>query len=96
MSDRRLPYVWDYDINEEQFQALIEGRLTLGRLDSRWALTRLVEHAPYAEIIRRAGFARLLREWPAVRDRVRSTSRKRGIDFLAGWLPKHHPELLVE
>jgi len=44
--DQRLPYVWDYDIDEERFRALLEGRETLGRLDRSWAAVRLLETLP--------------------------------------------------
>jgi hypothetical protein len=86
--------VWDYDITDEQFQELLDGELTLGRLDQEWAVVRLLEYAPYREIIRRFGFRRLIGGWSQWRERIRSQSRKRGFDFLAEWLPLHHPELL--
>jgi hypothetical protein len=92
--DSRLPYVWDYDISSQQFEAILSGKLSLGRLDRDWAAVRLLEHAPYAEIIRCLGFRTLLAGWPAWRRHIRSQSRRRGFDFLAEWLPKHHPELL--
>lgn len=91
---QHLPYIWDYDLEENQFQALLDGTLEIGRLDQRWAAIRLLEHAPYAEIVRRLGFRRLLEGWPQWREAIRSTSRRRGFDFLAEWLPLHHPELL--
>ncbi len=94
MTSQNVPYVWDYDINEEQFKQLLEGTLTLGRLDQRWAVVRLLEHAPYAEIIRLLGFRRLVEDWAEWRKYIRSQSRKRGFDFLVDWLPEHHPELL--
>ena len=87
-------YVWDYEITDEQFQRLLEGELTLGRLDQKWAAVRLLEYAPYEEIVRRLGFRRLVNGWSQWREHVRSQSRKRGFDFLAEWLPRHHPELL--
>jgi hypothetical protein len=90
----RLPYLWDYDIDEETFQALLEGRTALGRLDRDWAAVRLLEHAPYPEIVRRLGFRGIVEGWPSWRSRIRSQSRRRGFDFLADWLPRHHPELL--
>jgi hypothetical protein len=86
--------VWDYDITDEQFQELLDGELTLGRLDQEWAVVRLLEYAPYGEIVRRFGFRRLIGGWSRWRERIRSKSRKRGFDFLAEWLPRHHPELL--
>jgi len=94
VSDTKLPYVWDYDIDAAQFDELLAGRLTLGRLDRDWAAVRLLEYAPYAEIVHRLGFRALVEGWPRWRQRIRSQSRKRGFDFLVDWLPKHHPELL--
>jgi len=90
----RLPYVWDYDIDAAQFADILAGRMTYGRLNRDWAAVRLLEYAPYPEIVRVLGYRALLEGWPRWRQRIRSQSRKRGFDFLASWLPEHHPELL--
>ncbi len=87
-------YLWDYDIDENCFRSLLDGELTLGRLDSDWAAIRLLEYAPYPEILRLLGFRRLVAGWPRWRDHIRSQSRKRGFDFLVAWLPEHHPEVI--
>ena len=91
----RARYVWDYDISEQEFDALLAGRAAMGRLDRAWAAARLIDSAPYEEVVRRIGFGELVRHWPEWRFRVRSSSARRGLDFLAEWLPKHHPEQLV-
>ena len=90
----RLPFVWDYDLDEAQFKRLLSGELTLGRLDRTWAALRLLEHAPYRDIVRLLGFRDLVRGWPDWREHIRSESRRRGFDFLVAWLPVHHPELI--
>jgi hypothetical protein len=90
----RLPYVWDYDVDETRFRALLEGREAMGRLDRDWAAVRLLDHAPWREIRRLMTLGDLVRGWPAWRGRVRSASRRRGLDFLVEWLPRHHPEPL--
>lgn len=90
----RLPYVWDYDLDTAQFGEILAGRLTIGRLGRDWAAVRLLDYAPYRDIVRRLGFKALVQDWPKWRARLRSPSRKRGLDFLVEWLPKHHPELL--
>jgi len=46
MSTRRLPYIWDYDLDEQQLRQLPGGTLTLGSLNQRWAAVRLLEYAP--------------------------------------------------
>ena len=90
----RLPYVWDYDIDEAKFQKILTGQQCLGRLDRDWAAVRLLEYAPYKEIIRLLGFATLVQEWSRWRPKIRSESRKRGFDFLVEWLPTHYPDRL--
>lgn len=90
----RLPYVWDYNIDEAQFREILAGRQALGRLDRDWAAVRLLEYARYPEIVRLLGFPALVEGWSAWRSHIRSESRRRGFDFLVEWLPKYHPELL--
>ena len=94
MSGDRLPWVWDYDLDAEAFDDLLAGRTTFGRLDRDWAAVRLLDYAPYTEIVRLLGFSALVRDWPQWRSRVRAESRRRGFDFLVAWLSQHHPELL--
>lgn len=81
MADR-LAFVWDFDIDAAQFQALLASELEIGRLNRDWAAIQLL------------GFAALVQGWPAWRHRIRSATRQRGCDFLVAWLPQHHPELL--
>jgi hypothetical protein len=93
-SEQRLAFIWDYNISERDFLAMLAGELTIGRLGQDWAAVRLLEYATYAEIIRLLGFRRLIEGWPRWRARVRSENRVRGFDFLVKWLPEYHPELL--
>lgn len=90
----RPSYLWDYDLDQRQFQEILNGRLTKGRLNQDWATRRLLDYAPYDEIIRLLGYKRLVENWPRWRGRIRSKSRQRGFDFLVKWLPEEHPELL--
>ena len=94
MPNDRLPWVWDYDIDESQFRALLAGERAVGRLGQRWAAVRLLEYGSYPDIVRFLGFRALIANWPRWRAHVRSKSRRRGFDFLVAWLPEHHPELV--
>jgi hypothetical protein len=93
---QHLPYVWDYDIDEQQFRDMLEGRRVVGRLNQDWAAQRLLEYAPYEEIVRLLGFPHLIQNWPRWRSSIRSESRRRAFDFLVKWLPEKHPEYCRE
>lgn len=89
-------YVWDYDLDETQFNDILAGKLIIGSFNQDWAASRLIEYATYKEIIHLIGYAQLVKYWPHWRKGIRSVSRKRGLDFLVNWLPKKHPELCHE
>ena len=44
------------DISENEFQAMLAGELTIGRLGKDWATVRLLEYGTYAEIIQTLGY----------------------------------------
>ncbi len=94
MATARLPFVWDYDLDEGAFEALLAGRKTVGRLDRTWAAVRLLEYASYTEIRRFLTLRDLVAGWPSWRARIRSETRRRGLDFLVQWLPRERPDLL--
>ncbi len=75
---------------------MLAGELTIGRLGQDWAIVRLLEYATYSEIINTLGYHQLIEGWPRWRKSIRSESRKRGFDFLAKWVPEHHPALLSD
>jgi hypothetical protein len=82
----RYPWLWDVDMGNGVFEALLAGRTVLPQFDASWALLRLVEYAPYAEIKRLLPRDAFLRLWPEIAPRVRSVTRKAGMDFVFGWL----------
>ena len=90
----QLAYLWDYDLSETEFRALLRGQTRIGRLDQDWAAVRLLEYASFEDIVRLLGYRRIVEGWPRWRAHIRSVSRKRGLDFLVAWLPQQHPELL--
>lgn len=88
----KIAYFWDYDISEGQLKDILAGKLEIGRINKQWANIRLLEYAPYKDIIKLIGYRELVRIWPELREHIRSKSRKRGFDFLVEWLKNKHPE----
>ena len=90
------PYwLWDNDLDEEEFVELLSGRKRRGRRDQTWAAVRLLDYAPYRDIRRLVKLKDLKEHWPQWRARVRSVSRRRGVDFLVSYLD-NHPEKISE
>lgn len=94
MSSERLTFVWDYDIDEAQFRAMLAGGASIGRLDRDWAAIRLLDYGSYEQIREFLSVRALVRDWPLWRDRVRSVTRRRGLDFLVEWVTRHRPDLV--
>ncbi len=94
MPQGQLAFVWDYDIDEATFRSLLAGAAPVGRLDRDWAAIRLLDYASYEQIRQFLSFGELVRGWPLWRTRVRSASRRRGLDFLVEWVQEHRPDLV--
>lgn len=52
----KIPYIWDYDIDEDKLKNILSGKLLIGHIDKKRAVIRLLEYAPYHEIIRLIGY----------------------------------------
>ncbi len=72
-------------MDNAEFEAILRGAVAPAPHDSRWALLRLIEYAPYAYIRRLLPRDRFLNEWPQLVSRVRSRARREGMDFLYHW-----------
>ena len=87
----RYPWLWDVDLGNAEFEAVLRGQNRVAGLDADWAMLRLIEYAPYREIRRLLPSAEFLRRWPALMAKVRSTSRRDGMAFFASWLQREGP-----
>lgn len=72
-------------MDSAEFEAILRGAGAAHPHDSRWALLRLIEYAPYADLRRLLPRDRFLKEWPGLASRVRSRARREGMDFLYHW-----------
>lgn len=81
----RFAWLWDAEMDNAEFEAVLRGEAGSPPHDSRWALLRLIEYAPYADIRRLLPRDRFLEVWPELASRVRSRSRREGMDFLYQW-----------
>jgi hypothetical protein len=80
------PWLWDVDMDNGTFEALLAGRTAIPPFDTGWAILRLVEYAPYAEIKRLLPIETFLALWPELISHVRSRMRRDGMDFMCRWI----------
>ncbi|MGA2176489.1 MAG: hypothetical protein ABSH38_16045 [Verrucomicrobiota bacterium] len=71
------------------FEGLLRGAASEPPRDFHWALLRLIEYAPYREIRRLLPRERFLAEWPQLAPRVRSRTRREGMEFMHQWFRQH-------
>ena len=76
-------WLWDVDLDNAEFEDILHGRHAAAGLDADWAMLRLIEYAPYHEIKRLLPRENFLKRWPALMGRVRSESRRNGMDYFA-------------
>ena len=78
--DDRFPWLWDTDMDNAAFEALLRGERSASPRDSNWAMARLIEYAPYREIRRLLPRNLFLRQ--VVAPRLRSRARRKGMQYL--------------
>jgi len=78
----RYAWLWDVDLDAAAFDGILSGRGGVVPHDRGWALLRLIEYAPYAEIRRLLPREYFLLAWPTLAGRVRSRARREGMEFL--------------
>ena len=89
--NERYPWLWDVDMDNSTFEGLLQGRTTRPPFDARWAMLRLIEYSPYAEIKRLLPVEGFLALWPSLIGHVRSSMRRDGMDFMYRWLRERTP-----
>jgi len=92
-NSERYPWLWDVDMDNATFEAVLRGETDRAGCDRDWAMLRLIEYAPYREIRRLLPLSAFLTRWPVLMGRVRSVTRREGMDYYAErvkrWTPSH-------
>jgi hypothetical protein len=78
----RYAWLWDVDLDDAEFDAVLSGSGEVPLEQRRWAVLRLIEYAPYSEIRRLLPRDFFIEQWPALAPRVRSRTRREGMAFL--------------
>jgi hypothetical protein len=82
--DKRIysQLVWDYDLPQEEFEAILRGEKVLGNLDQSWAMARILENLNYYEAMKLISTELLRKNWEMVKGKLFKKSIKRGYEFI--------------
>ena len=81
-SDLFKQLVWDYDLMQDEFEAILAGKKVLGNMDQNWAITRVLENLNYYDAMNLVSLDTLRNNWNKEQPRLFNSSIKNGYEFL--------------
>lgn len=91
VTEERYPWLWDVEMDNATFMAVLRGETSSAGHDCDWALLRLIEYAPFRDILRLLPLDLFLTRWPMLMGRVRSVTRRAGMDYYVEWAQRGKP-----
>jgi len=88
-----LGFIQEYNLTEAQVKSLLRGEITIGCLSQEWIVRRLVEDAPFDDLVTLVGLDVLVSSWPRWRTWIHRVNRRKGLDFLTAYLRETQPEI---
>lgn len=74
--------IWDYNLPQEDFEAILRGEKVLGSLDQNWAMARVLENLNYYEAMRLVSLEYLGKHWRTIKGKLFKNSIKEGYEFV--------------
>lgn len=81
-SDLFKQLVWDYNLTQDEFEAILAGKKVLGNMDQSWAITRVLENLNYYDAMNLVSLNTLRSNWKEVQPKLFNSSIKNGYEFL--------------
>lgn len=74
--------VWDYNLTQEEFEAILHGEKVLGNMNQSWAIVRVLENLNYYDAMSLVSLDLLRNNWNKIKGRLFNNSIKNGYEFL--------------
>lgn len=81
-SDLFKQLVWDYNLTQNEFEAILAGKKVLGNMDQSWAIVRVLENLNYYDAMNLIPIDMLRNNWKEVQPKLFNDSIKNGYEFL--------------
>ena len=81
-SDLFKQLVWDYNLTQDEFELILNGKKVLGNMDQNWAIVRVLENLNYYDAMNLVSLSTLRNNWKEVQPKLFNSSIKNGYEFL--------------
>lgn len=81
-SDLFKQLVWDYNLTQSEFEAILTGEKVLGNMDQNWAIVRVLENLNYYDAMNLVSLNTLRSNWKEIQPKLFNSSIKNGYEFL--------------
>lgn len=81
-SDLFKQLVWDYNLTQPEFEAILAGEKVLGNMDQNWAIVRVLENLNYYDAMNLVSLNTLRSNWQEIQPKLFNSSIKNGYEFI--------------
>lgn len=74
--------VWEYNLPQEEFEAILHNEKKIGSLDQSWAIARVLENLNYYDAMKLIPIDLLEKRWETVKNKLFKNSIKNGYEFV--------------
>ena len=67
-SDLFKQLVWDYNLTQDEFEAILHGKKVLGNMNQSWAIVRVLENLNYYDAMNLISLDMLRNNWSKVKN----------------------------
>lgn len=74
--------MWDYNLSPQEFFAILNKEHQKGWFTQDWAITRILEHAPYYDAIALVPLPTLRQRWEHIKPKLFNRSLQQGYEYV--------------
>lgn len=74
--------VWDYNLDQNDFEKILDGKLKKGSFDQVWAIKRVLENLNFYDAMKIVPKQLFVKNWKLIRSKIFNKSIIKGYDYL--------------
>ncbi len=74
--------LWDYTLSPQEFFAILNSKKQNGWMTQDWAITRVLEHAPYYDAIALVSLNTIHGRWKSIKPKLFNKEIQKGYEYV--------------